>query len=102
MPPDQSGESRRDAALLLDMALAAEDALSFVAGLDESAFLASDLHQSAVTRKLEVIGEAAGRVSKSFCTAPCGNPVAGNDRPACAIASSTAMATYGSISCGAW
>src|SRR5271157_5557252 len=69
MPPDQTGESWRDAALLLDMALAAEDALSFVAGLDERAFLASDLYQSAVIRKLEVIGEAAGRVSKSFCTA---------------------------------
>jgi len=67
MPPDQSSESWRDAALLLDMALAAEDALSFVAGLDERAFLASGLHQSAVIRKLEVIGEAAGRVSKSFC-----------------------------------
>jgi hypothetical protein len=66
MPPDQSGESWRDAALLLDMALAAEDALSFVANLDERAFLASDLYQSAVIRKLEVIGEAAGRVSKSL------------------------------------
>jgi len=69
MPPDHSGGSWRDAALLLDMALAAEDALSFVADLDERTFLASDLHQSAVIRKLEVIGEAAGRVSKSFCAA---------------------------------
>jgi uncharacterized protein with HEPN domain len=69
MPPDQSGESWRDAALLLDMALAAEDALSFIARLDERAFLASNLHQSAVIRKLEVISEAAGRVSKSFCAA---------------------------------
>jgi uncharacterized protein with HEPN domain len=51
------------------MVLAAEDALSFVAGLDEQAFGASDLHQSAVIRKLEVIGEAAGKVSKSFCAA---------------------------------
>jgi uncharacterized protein with HEPN domain len=69
MAPDSSGASGRDAALLLDMALAAEDALSFAAGLDERAFLASDLHQSAVIRKLEVMGEAAGRVSKSFCAA---------------------------------
>ena len=66
MLPDSSDESRRDAALLLDMALAAEDALAFVADLDEGAFLASKLYQSAVIRKLEVIGEAAGRVSKSF------------------------------------
>ncbi len=51
------------------MALAAEDALSFVADLDEHAFLESDLYQSAVIRKLEVIGEAAGKVSKSFCAA---------------------------------
>ena len=69
MPPDRSGEGWRDAALLLDMALAAEDALSFVAGLDKRAFLASDLHQSAVIRKLEIMGEAAGKVSKAFCDA---------------------------------
>jgi uncharacterized protein with HEPN domain len=53
----------RDAALLLDMLLAARDARGFVAGMDEVAFLASRLHQSAVIRSLEVIGEAAGRVS---------------------------------------
>ncbi len=62
-------EGWRDPALLLDMRLAAEDALSFIAGLDERAFLASNLHQSAVIRKLEVIGEAAGKVSKAFCAA---------------------------------
>lgn len=67
MPPDRSGESWRDAALLLDIMLAAEDALSFIAGLDKPAFLASGLHQSAVIRKLEVMGEAAGKVSKAFC-----------------------------------
>ena len=69
MPPDPSDESWRDPALLLDMLLAAEDALSFVAGMDETAFLSSNLHQSAVIRKLEVIGEAAGKVSKAFCAA---------------------------------
>ncbi len=69
MPPDGSDESWRDAALLLDMVLAAEGALSFATGLDERAFLASDLHQSAVIRKLEILGEAAGRVSKSCCAA---------------------------------
>ncbi len=62
MPADRSDESWRDAALLLDRALAAEGAVSFAAGLDEAAFLASDLHQSAVVRKLEVLGEAAGKV----------------------------------------
>jgi uncharacterized protein with HEPN domain len=53
----------RDAALLLDMLLAARDAQSFVEGLDEAAFRASRLHQNAVIRSLEVIGEAAGKVS---------------------------------------
>jgi len=69
MPPERSDERWRDAALLLDIMLAAEDAESFVAGLDESAFRASALHQSAVIRQLEVMGEAAGKVSKAFCAA---------------------------------
>ncbi len=53
----------RDAALLLDMLLAARDAWSFVERLDEVAFVASRLHQNAAIRSLEVIGEAAGKVS---------------------------------------
>ena len=53
----------RDAALLLDMLLAAQDALSFVTDLDERAFLESRLHQAAIIRQLEIIGEAAGKVS---------------------------------------
>jgi uncharacterized protein with HEPN domain len=53
----------RDAALLLDMLLAARDAQAFVKGLDESVFLASRLHQNAAIRSLEVLGEAAGKVS---------------------------------------
>jgi uncharacterized protein with HEPN domain len=52
-----------DSALLLDMLLAARDARSFLEGLDEAAFMASRLHQNAVIRSLEVIGEAAGKVS---------------------------------------
>jgi uncharacterized protein with HEPN domain len=56
----------RDAALLLDMLLAAKDAQGFVAGMDEVAFLDSRLHQNAVIRSLEVIGEAAGKVSPAF------------------------------------
>ena len=53
----------RDLALLLDMLLAARDATGFIDGLDEADFLASRLHQNAVIRSLEVIGEAAGKVS---------------------------------------
>jgi uncharacterized protein with HEPN domain len=59
----------RDLALLWDMALAARDARDFVAGLDEAAFFASRLHQAAVIRALEVLGEAAGRVSRETCAA---------------------------------
>jgi uncharacterized protein with HEPN domain len=38
----------RDAALLLDMLLAARDARQFVAGMSETAFRESRLHQHAV------------------------------------------------------
>ena len=58
-----------DAALLLDMWLAARDARAFLEGLDQAAFLASRLHQNAVIRSLEVIGEAAGKVSSATRTA---------------------------------
>lgn len=53
----------RDAALLLDMLLAARDAQDFVKGLDEAVFLGSRLHQNAAIRSLEVLGEAAGKIS---------------------------------------
>ena len=53
----------RDQSLLLDMLLAARDARTFVAGMDKTAFLDSRLHQNAVIRALEVIGEAAGKLS---------------------------------------
>jgi uncharacterized protein with HEPN domain len=56
----------RDAALLLDMLLAAQDACAFTQDLDEEAFLKSRLHQNAVIRSLEVIGEAASKVSPGF------------------------------------
>jgi uncharacterized protein with HEPN domain len=34
--------------------------------MDDAAFMASRLHQNAVIRALEVLGEAAGRVSPGF------------------------------------
>jgi uncharacterized protein with HEPN domain len=52
-----------DASLLLDMLLAARDARGFLSELDEAAFTASRLHQNAVIRSLEIIGEAAGKIS---------------------------------------
>jgi uncharacterized protein with HEPN domain len=45
------------------MLLAARDARGFLDGLDEAAFLTSRLHQNAVIRSIEVIGEAAGKIS---------------------------------------
>src|SRR5690348_3796029 len=53
----------RDAALLLDMLIAARNAREFAQDLDHDTFLESKLHQNAVIRAIEVIGEAARRVS---------------------------------------
>lgn len=58
----------RDIALLLDMMLAARDARNFIKGFDFSDFQESRLHQNAVIRSIEVIGEAAGKVSPEFCS----------------------------------
>jgi uncharacterized protein with HEPN domain len=56
----------RDEPLLLDMLLAAREAMAFVAEIDQEQFVASKLHQYAVIRSLEVIGEAATKVSRQF------------------------------------
>jgi len=58
----------RDPALLLDIVLAARDALSFIADQDEVSFKASALHQNAVVRCLEIIGEAANNLTQSTRT----------------------------------
>jgi uncharacterized protein with HEPN domain len=60
----------RDSALLLDMLLAAPDARAFVKGLDEAAFLVSRLHPNAAIRSLEIVGEAAGKVSAAAQAVP--------------------------------
>jgi uncharacterized protein with HEPN domain len=56
----------RDDALLLDMLIAAGDARDFVSGIDWQGFAASRLHQSAVVRAIEIIGEAANKLSAEF------------------------------------
>ena len=56
----------RDEALLLDIVNAAKDARSFVDGMNWSAFGNSRLHQNDVIRSLEVIGEAAAKLSDEF------------------------------------
>jgi len=53
-----------DQTYLLDMLNAALEALDFVSGLDEEQFARSRLHQWAVVKQLEIIGEAANRVSQ--------------------------------------
>ncbi|MGD8626658.1 MAG: DUF86 domain-containing protein [Anaerolineae bacterium] len=55
---------RRDDAYLLDILIAARRAIEFLADLTWEEFAASDLHQNAVVRTLEIIGEAASRVSQ--------------------------------------
>jgi uncharacterized protein with HEPN domain len=69
-------QSEQDGALLLDMLIAARDARAFTEGLDETAFVASRLHQNAVIRSLEIIGEAAGQGLASFPGNTVGYPVA--------------------------
>jgi uncharacterized protein with HEPN domain len=54
---------RRDEAYLLDILIAAREASEFVANLTWRQFAESRLHQSAVVKALEIIGEAAGRIS---------------------------------------
>jgi len=53
----------RDQALLLDMLLSAKDALQFSAELTWETFQTSALHQYAIAKALENIGEAARKVS---------------------------------------
>lgn len=55
---------QRDEGYLLDMLIAARDAGQFLAGLSLRQFEESRLHQSAVIKALEIIGEAAGRISE--------------------------------------
>jgi uncharacterized protein with HEPN domain len=55
---------RRDDAYLLDMLIAARDAISFLPGLAPEQFGASRIHQQAVIKCLETVGEAAARVSE--------------------------------------
>jgi uncharacterized protein with HEPN domain len=57
---------RRDEAYLLDILIAARKALKFIEGIDREAFQRNELVQNAVMYPLEVIGEAAARISDDF------------------------------------
>ena len=54
----------RDEAYLLDILIAARKALQFLEGMTWQNFTQSELHQNAVIRPLEIISEAARRVSQ--------------------------------------
>ncbi len=56
---------RRDEAYLLDILIAARKARKFLEDVSWEAFQQSELHQNAVIRSLEIIGEAARLVSDS-------------------------------------
>ena len=55
---------RRDDAWLLDMLLAARNAVRFAVPLTFSEFKEDLLHQLAILKSVEIIGEAASRVSE--------------------------------------
>ena len=53
---------RRDDILLLDMLLAARDAVEFADGLTIEAFERNRMAQRAVLKSVEIVGEAASRI----------------------------------------
>lgn len=55
---------KRDDAYLLDILIAARKAIRFLEGITRAQFDRSELHQAAVVRPLEIVGEAASRVSE--------------------------------------
>jgi uncharacterized protein with HEPN domain len=60
------GANSRDAGSLLDMVNAIHRIQEFTANLTQDKYLESALVQSAVERQLEILGEAARRLSKEF------------------------------------
>ncbi|WKZ50022.1 MAG: DUF86 domain-containing protein [Anaerolineales bacterium] len=57
---------RRDDSYLLDILLAARQALKFMEGVNRNEFEEDDMLQSAVIRPLEIIGEASARLTDTF------------------------------------
>lgn len=58
----------RDDATLLDIASAANRAVSYAAGIEQSALLNDDEKQSAILYQIIVLGEATKRLSPEFCS----------------------------------
>lgn len=59
---------QRDPESLVDILSAARLAQTFVEGVDEAGFHADLMRQAAVMREIEIIGEAAKRLSDDFKT----------------------------------
>lgn len=57
---------RSDESYFLDMLIAAQNIQQFTAGLTQEEFEASKLHQSAVIREMQVIGEASRSISQDM------------------------------------
>ena len=57
---------RSDQVLLLDMLLAARDGVKFVRGRTREHFDQDDMMQLATVKAIEIIGEAASRISEPF------------------------------------
>lgn len=56
----------RDDAYLLDMLLAARKVRDFTLGISRDKFLSDDLTQNAVVHCIQIIGEAASKISKEY------------------------------------
>lgn len=54
---------RRDPSYLADMLLAARNAVEFASGLTQQQFKQDTLRQNAVVKAVEIVGEAASRLS---------------------------------------
>jgi uncharacterized protein with HEPN domain len=64
MPRERSG--RTDAASLLDIIVAGESIARYLGGKTRADFDADEMFRAAVERKIEIIGEAACRISETF------------------------------------
>jgi uncharacterized protein with HEPN domain len=56
----------RDTASILDIPESARTIMAYVAGMSRQDFLGNTQVQDSVIRRLEIIGEAAGRISPGF------------------------------------
>ncbi len=56
----------KDDAYLLDILLAARKVLQYAGSMKQEEFDGNELVQDAVMRQLEIMGEAAGRISEEF------------------------------------